>query len=388
MEQRKGMNNDTLRSRNRGLILKLLATEGPLSRVDLSRRTGLSKMSVSNIIAEFDALGYVEVHGELSVQGSGRNPIALRLSASAPKLIGLFVFRDECAAILCDLRLNTLKEARAALTDENAAQFVDILFGLIDSVYPDAGTPLGIGVGSIGPLDLRNGVILDAPRFHGIRNAPIVQVLKERYGLPVTLDGQYDCAALAEKYFGAAREYRDFIFLGVSSGIGSGIVSRGELLRSAAGYSSELGHMSIDWRGNPCECGNRGCLETYAGLQVIMPRMRRDCGRPLATFADFCREAEYDGASGAWPALNSMTRALSFGLTSAVNLLDPQAIVIGDKGAYLPDRCLKTLEEEITRQRLARRPVKILRSAFGAEAQIRGCACCLLDRVFRGEFFR
>ena len=388
METRKGMNNDTLRSRNRGLILKLLATEGPLSRVELSRRTGLSKMSVSNIIAEFDERGYIEVHEVVSAPGSGRNPVALRLSDAAPKLIGLFVFRDECAAILCDMRLNTLREARAAVNDENAPQIADILCHLVDSVYPSDETPLGIGVGSIGPVDLRHGMILDAPRFHGIHHFPIVEILKERYKLPVQLDGQYDCAALAEKNVGAARDYSDFIFVGVTSGIGSGVVSRGELLRSAAGFSSELGHMSIDWRGKVCACGNRGCLETYAGLQVILPRLRQDCGRPFASFADFCRDAELDGASAAWPALNAMTRALSVGLTSAVNVLDPQAIVIGHEGAHLPDRCLETLESEITRHRLAKRPVKIVRSAFGSEAAVRGCACCLLDRVFRGEFFQ
>ena len=388
METRKGMNNDTLRSRNRGLILKLLATEEPLSRVELSRRTGLSKMSVSNIIAEFDERGYIEVHEVVSASGAGRNPVALRLSDAAPKLIGLFVFRDECAAILCDMRLNTLREARAALNDENASHIADILFRLVDSVRPSDETPLGIGVGSIGPVDLRHGMILDAPRFHGIHDFPIVKLLKERYRLPVRLDGQYDCAALAEKYFGAAREYRDFIFVGITSGIGSGVVSRGELLRSAAGFSSELGHMSVDWRGKVCACGNRGCLEAYAGLQVILPRLRQDCGRPFASFADFCREAEFDGASAAWPALNAMTRALAVGLTSAVNILDPQAIIIGHNGVYLPDRCLETLESEITRHRLAKRPVKIVRSAFGAEAPVRGCACCLLDRVFRGEFFQ
>ena len=388
MEMRSGINNDTLRSRNRGLILKLLATEGPLSRVELSRRTGLSKMSVSNIIAEFAEHHIVEVHEVVSVQGSGRNPVALRLSDAAPKLIGLFVFRDECAAILCDMRLNTLKEARAILTDQNAPHLADILFELVDSVYPADETPLGIGVGSIGPIDLRHGVILDAPRFHGVHDFPIVQLLQDRYRLPVQLDGQYDCAALAEKYFGAARDYSDFIFLGISSGIGSGIVSRGELLRSAAGFSSELGHTSIDWHGNLCVCGNRGCLETYAGLQVIEPRLRQVCGKPDASFENFCREAEHDGASPAWPVLNSMTHALSFGLTSAVNLLDPQAIIIGHEGVYLPNRCLEMLEEEITRQRVARRPVKILRSAFGAETHIRGCACCFLNRVFRGEFFR
>ncbi|MBR3569226.1 MAG: ROK family transcriptional regulator [Oscillibacter sp.] len=388
MDTRKGMNNDTLRSRNRGLILKLLATEGALSRVELARRTGLSKMSVSNIIAEFDGRGYVEVHEVVSAAGAGRNPVALRLSDAAPKLIGLFVFRDECAAILCDMRLNALREARAAVNAANAANLADILFSLIDSVYPENETPLGIGVGSIGPIDLRRGVILDAPRFHGIHDFPIAKLLRERYRLPVRLDGQYACAALAEKYFGAARGYRDFIFVGITSGIGAGVVSHGELLRSAAGFSSELGHMSIDWRGNLCACGNRGCLETYAGLQVILPRLRRECGRPEAPFEVFCREAGRDGASAAWGALNAMTRALAAGLTSAANLLDPQAIVIGDSGAHLPDSCLAALEAEITRRRAAKRPVKVLRSAFGAEAAVRGCACGLLDAVFRGEFFR
>lgn len=393
METRSGMNNDTLRLRNRGLILQLLAVDGPLSRVELSRRTGLSKMSVSNIIAEFDERGFIEVHDVVSSPGSGRNPVALKLSAKAPKLIGLFVFRDECAAVLCDMRLNVLRERRAVIRDGDAPRLPDILFSLVDAVYPSDEIPLGIGVGSIGPLDLRNGVILDAPRFHGVHDFPIVQLLKERYGLPVRLDGQYDCAALAEKYFGAAKEYRDFIFLGISTGIGSGLVSRGELLRSAAGFSSELGHMSIDWRGNPCVCGNRGCLETYAGLQVIAPRLRRAFGVPEsefqsidADFQRFCREAERDGASPAHTVLNDMVRALASGLTNAVNLLDPQAIVIGHSGVWLPDRSLSDLEEKITKQRLAKRPVKIVRSAFGAEAQIRGSACCLLDRVFRGEF--
>ncbi|MBQ9330078.1 MAG: ROK family transcriptional regulator [Oscillibacter sp.] len=389
MELRSGINNDTLRCRNRGLVLKLLAADGPLTRVELARRTQLSKMSVSNIIAEFLDQGIAEEREPLAVQGQGRNPIVVDLSPRAPKLIGLYIFRDQCAAVLCDLRLHTLREARSPMTGDTTIRLTETLFRLIDQVLPPPGdTILGIGVGSIGPLDLRNGLILTPPNFFNIHDLPIVRLLKERYHLPVELNGQYDCAALAEKYFGAARAFQDFLFVGINSGIGSGIVSGGELLRTAAGFTSELGHTSIDWRGNPCSCGNRGCLETYAGIQVILPRLRALTGQDLS-FQDFCRMAEADPASPVWPVLEEMTRALGYALTSAVNLLDPQAILIGHEGHFLPDRCLTALEEQIERQRLAsdRTRVQILRSAFGRDAQIRGCACGFLHRVFTGEFF-
>lgn len=389
MSVKTGMNNDTLRCQNRGLVLKLLATETQLSRVELAKRTGLSKMSVSNIISEFLASGIVEECSTVAVQGSGRNPIALRLSPKAPKLVGLFVFREECVAVLCDLELNILREARVVMDAEKAACLEETLYGLIDQVLtPSCGTVLGIGVGSIGPLDLKRGMILTPPRFFGIHDFPIVSLLRQQYGLPVYLDGQYNCAALAEKYFGVARSYQDFLFVGISSGIGSGVISNGEILRTDAGFTSELGHISIDWRGNRCTCGNRGCLETYAGLQFIEPRLREASGLDLS-FREFCRLAESGENEAVCRVLDEMTQALGCALTSAVNLLDPQAILIGHQGHYLPDRCLSALEELISLHRLARRRhrVPILRSAFGPQAQVRGSASCLLSHVFAGEFF-
>lgn len=389
MGAKTGMNNDTLRSQNRGLVLKLLATETQLSRVELAKRTGLSKMSVSNIISEFLESGIVEECSTMAVQGSGRNPIALRLSSRAPKLVGLFVFREECVAVLCDLHLEILREARVVMNAEKAACLEETLYGLIDQVLSPAGeTVLGIGIGSIGPLDLKRGLLLTPPHFFGIHDFPIVSLLQQRYHLPVYLDGQYDCAALAEKYFGVARSYQDFLFVGISSGIGSGIISGGEILRTDAGYTSELGHTSIDWHGNLCTCGNRGCLETYAGVQAVEPRLRDASGLDLS-FREFCRLAETGENEAVCRIFDEMVQALGSALTSAVNLLDPQAILIGHQGHYLPDRCLSSLEDIIGLRRLARRRqrVPILRSAFGPQAQVKGSACCLLSHVFAGEFF-
>lgn len=380
-----GMNNETLKRRNRGLILKLITTGECATRIDLARRTGLSKMSVSNVINEFLAEGIVAERDAVAVRGQGRNPIELVLSPAAPKLIGLHVFRDECVAVLCDLHLTPLREARVRLDEEKAGRLTDVLCGLIDRVLPGAEERvLGIGVGSIGPVELSRGVILNPPRFFGVHDYPIVDELSARFRLPVYLDGQYNCAALAEKYFGSGRPYQDFVFVGISNGIGSGVLSGGEVLRAAGGLTSELGHVSIDWHGNPCACGNRGCLETYAGTHVLERRFWEQTGERL-DFAGICARADEPLPAAL---LGELVDALGCALTTHVNLLQPEAILLGHEGCALPDRFLHQLEELVNRRRLVRgtRRVPVLRSAFGVQAQVRSSACSLLSHVFEGEF--
>ena len=381
-----GINNETLKRRNRGLILQLIATGECATRTDLTGRTGLSKMSVSNVISEFLDQGIVEEQAPLTVRGQGRNPIALTLSPRAPRLIGLHIFQDECVAVRCDLRLRVEAECRVPMDAERARHLEAELFRAVDRVLPPPpGRVLGIGIGSTGPVELRRGMILNAPRLFGVHDIPVVAGLSARYGLPVAFDSQYNCAALAEKYFGAGRPYQDFLFVGVSNGVGSGVIAGGQVLRSEAGLTSELGHISIDWRGNPCSCGNRGCLETYVSTGVLVPRLRAACGVET-DFPGYCRLLETGAAPELGPVFGEMVEALACGLTSAVNALNPQAVLIGHDGAYLPDGCLRDLEARINAQKLASGcPVRVLRPALGPRAQVRSSACCLLPRVFEGE---
>ena len=384
MDRARGFNNDTLKRRNRGLVLNLILTEPDMTRTELARRTGLSKMSVTNIINEFLERGVIEEHDSLSVQGQGRNPITLGLAPSAPRLVGLHIFRDFCTAVLCDLHLRVLREARVELDRRRAEALDETLISLVEQVLPaDRSRVAGIGVSSLGPVDLRRGVIMNPPEFFGVRDVPVVDILSRAFGLPVAMDSQCNCSALAEKYFGAGRHLSDFVFLGIANGIGSGVLSQGRILRNAGGLTSEVGHISIDWRGRPCPCGRRGCLEIYAGTRVVERELRQRSGLDL-TFREFCALPE--GEAPAAP-FEEMIQALVSALVDTVNVLNPQAVIIGFEGACLPDRYLAELEEALNRQRLVQSGdrVQVLRSACGDRAQIIGSAGGLLSQVFEGR---
>lgn len=387
MSKTVGMNNDTLKRRNRGLILQLIATGTCSSRIEIARRIGLSKMSVSNVVAEYMEQGFVREESSIAVKGVGRNPVSLRISPDAPGMIGLYVFREECVALLCDLQLNILDEYRVTLNSENAQRLDELICYAVDQVMPKTKKVLGIGIGSIGPIDLKQKTILAPPNFFGIHDFSIAEQLQKEFDLPAFLDSQYNCAALAEKYYGAAKLFQDFIFVGISNGIGSGIVSDGEILRNQSGFTSELGHMSIDWRGNLCSCGNRGCLETYAGTRVMEQKLRQATGKALC-FREFCELAEDAENDVIHEIFVQMADALSCALINVVNLLNPQTIIIGHEGDYLPEYYLKHIETYLNRNKLVQDAgyIRVMKSAFGASTQVIGSACSLLAHVFQGDF--
>ncbi len=384
-----GVNNNSLKQQNRGLILKLIATGECASRIELAKRTGLSKMSITNIINEFMAMEIVEEQDVQQSKGQqGRHPICLSIGAKAPKIIGLLVHRDECVAVRCDLRLQVLKRSGIPMAAAESGRLSDRLCGLIDDVMPSAKEERvwGIGIGSIGPVDIKQGMLLNPPNFFGIRDFEIVARLRERYGLPVSLDSQYNCAALAEKYFGIGKQYHDFIFVGIMNGIGSGIISDERIFRNSNGLTSELGHISVDWQGNACSCGNRGCLETYTGTKVMEQKLRMATGEDL-DFRTFCEKAGREEDPVVDAIFLDAAEKMACALTSMVNLLNPQAIIIGHEGVCIPEKYLRYMEERINRQKLSGqyRQIAVKKSSFGEEAHLQGCACGILNRVFEGE---
>ncbi len=384
-----GLNNTTLRRQNRGLVLKLIATEECSSRIEVSKKTGLSKMAATHIISEFLEEGIIEERESLPVKGKGRNPIRLCLSESAPKMIGVHIFRDECSVVLCDLKLHVKMRRKFAVTKESCGRIWEQLYECIDAVLQSAGEErlYGIGIGSLGPVDVGRGRILNPPNFYGKRDIEIVSMLKERYKLPVFFDSQYNCAALAEKYYGNGRDAEDFLFVGISNGIGSGVVTGGEINRDFCGFTSELGHVSIDWNGKLCTCGRRGCLEMYAGSRVITTHLTEITGKSY-DFRGFCEMAKEEGDSLMHQVFADMVDKLACGITNAVNLYNPQKVLIGHEGYWLPGRYLDKLQEQVNRRKLLGdyHEVKVERPAFGENSHIVGCACSLLEKIFDGSY--
>lgn len=388
MEKRKGINNDDLKKRNRGLLLQLIAVEEANTRMMLTRKSGLSKMSVTNIIDEFLGKKLV-IEGKKEYQEiQGRNPATLEISPKAPRIIGLLINREYCAAVLCDFQLHVEKKAVIDLTREELAQdakatLLAYIFKLIEEMPVGRENILGIGVASIGPLDVEKGMILNPPRFYGIKNVPVKDILQERYGLPVFLDHQYNSAAKAEKLFGHGKHFPSFVFVGITNGIGAGIYVDGKMLRSVGGLGSELGHMSIDYHGIPCECGNRGCVENYASVNVICEKAEAVLGRKV-DFSECCalyQDTEVDRI------LSDAVEKLCVCLVSVVNLINPEVIFLGHEGTELPDCYIERMERVINERKLSMGygQVKVMKASFGEEQQLIGAACNVLDKVFSGK---
>jgi len=146
----------------------------------------------------------------------------------------------------------------------------------IDSLRREIGDSslVGIGVAVPGFIALEKGVVLNSNNIPALENFPIRDELSDRLNAPVILENDANAAALGEKWIGAGREFSDLVMLTLGSGVGGGIISNGKVLRGYLGMAGEFGHITVVPNGNPCGCGNRGCVEKHASATAITAMAR------------------------------------------------------------------------------------------------------------------
>lgn len=337
----KAQNQVCAKENNRNLIIELLLKKAPISRIELSKITGLSKMTVTNIINELSDDGIIaEVGAENSLLG--RKPVALAIKPKSKLFAGLYISRNCIHAVTGDLCGNIYDE-RKEKTPASEEKLIKVIYSLLDEIISKK--TLAIGISAIGPLDLKRRILLNPPNFSGIENVDIGKLLKDRYNLPVYMDKDMNAAAMAESLFGKAKAVSDFIYVGVSNGIGSAIVSESKLCRGESGFGGELGHTSVDINGKKCSCGNIGCLEMYASINK-------------------------DGKND----IEKICRYLSVGLVTLINLFDPSVIYLGHDIADYGDEAAALLESEISSRYISRKSksIHVEISKFGRRAPIIG----------------
>ena len=389
MKQRQGFNNTHLRNRNRGLVLQAVACGDALSRIEIARRIGLTKMTVSNIVAEWIAEGVLAEKEVAETAAVGRNPVILEVREDAPRAVGLYLSRGAASVIVSTLTLEVTWRKSLPLAGESTETLLEKIFQLIDGALAHLGAAslpvrcMGIGVSAIGPLDATSGTILRPTDFFGIRQLPLAGLLGERYGLPVVVNNDMNASALAEKLYGTGRAFDNFLYLGVTNGIGGGILSGGRLYQDNSGFVGEIGHMSIDFNGPLCSCGRRGCLEAYATMPLLLDRLQAALGRAV-TSADL--EEAWASPSGR-AVLEDVADKLSIALVNTVYLLDPQCILIGHEGARFPAACIARIEEKVNSGILAAgfKSIAVAPSHFGPDAPLVGSACCIWQEIFSGH---
>ena len=155
-----------------------------------------------------------------------------------------------------------------------------------------AGSLAGVGVGVPGFIILEKGIITGSPNLPGFDNFPIRDDIERQLGATVVLENDANAAALGEKWMGAGREYNDLVLLTLGTGIGGGIISGGKVLHGFVGMAGELGHTTVVPTGNPCGCGNQGCLEKHASATAVVAMAR------MMGLGDLTSEEVYRLAAG------------------------------------------------------------------------------------------
>ena len=196
-----------------------------------------------------------------------------------------------------------------------------------------------VGVAVPGPLDVSAGVVTRPPNLLGWERVPIASWLAEAFGCRVHVENDANAAALAEWRFGAGRGLSDLVYLTMSTGVGGGLILDGHLYRGSDGTAGELGHVPVEWGGELCGCGLRGCLEAYVGGACWTRRLRQSTpDHALALALAGAREqispvhvvaAAREGDAHALAEMRRFNRYLSRALVQLRFALAPQAILLG-----------------------------------------------------------
>ncbi|UDY24953.1 ROK family transcriptional regulator [Nocardioides sp. Kera G14] len=360
-----------MRASNLALVLGAIADHTPATRAQVAVLTGLTKSSVSGLVADLLAARLVAETSTVSAGDRGRPGTALALSPQGLAGLGLEINVDYLAAMLIDLtgtvryRHVVTVDNRRRSAEEVQAAVAELATAAAESAR-EQGLPLA-GASLAVPGVVEPAGVVRAPNL-GWSDVTLVPAVPDT-PLGTTVHNEADLAALGELWTGEAG--RDFVHVSAEIGIGSGIVLGGELFRGSHGRAGELGHLVLDAQGPECSCGGRGCLERLAGQEAIL----------AAAGVDTPEELYARCVSGDTVALEAVAAAgehLGVAIASVTNLLDPGAIVLGGLFAELSTWLLPSVGTTLRRHGTAPR---IVVSRLGTEAAVRGAAGSVVRRV-------
>lgn len=362
-----------LRKANRAEILRLVYFDGPLTRWQISKQTGISPATVTHIAAELLA-GSLLVEAGRQPTASGRPGTLLQINPGFGFFIGIeagetFVDMRLFNTVFTPLQAEWIPLAPGAL---EPARLNEILAAGMERLIQKAGLEqahiLGAGIGFPGLVDPARGVSIFASNW-GWQDVPVTHLLKERFAFPLFVENGAKAMALAEMLFGAGQGMQDIAVLLVGTGVGAGVISGGKLLRGYANHAGEFGHTTIDINGPACRCGGRGCLEMFVGANAILKRYQQYTAQPrqahtgqMAALQHIFSAYEQEEPA-ARQMLDEAVRCLGAGMANLINATNPQILLLGGwLGSMLAEKFLPQIQAAAAQYAL---PQSLAQTRFG-----------------------
>jgi predicted NBD/HSP70 family sugar kinase len=364
----RGTNQEFGRPYNRRIVLETIRLHAPITRGDIARRVGLTIQTVSNIIRELETQGFVTARRE-APKGRGYPATSLAMNPEGGFAVGLHVTPRGLEGALINLAGEIVgrgKRDLPGMDPDTAFHEIEVLVEALAGARP-SGRILGVGMAMPGPFGVETMSFVGPTTLEGWQNVPVRESLATATGLPAFVEIDLAASAHGERLYGAGRAFRNFYYLYFGVGLGGCMVHDGVALRGAWGNAGEIGHMPVVPGGDPCPCGNRGCLERYVSMEAY-ERRAKEIGEAawLAEVAPIVRSA----------------------VVTVENLFDPQTIIVG---GLAPQALLERLFAAAAplpnsiAQRSDRQAGRIVLSA-GEDAVLRGAAALAVSGVLSPRF--
>jgi glucokinase-like ROK family protein len=406
----KGADHHVLRELNRMLVLNYVREHGPIARVDLARRTGLSRTTVSAIMDGLLREGLVrEGSTQQAASSGGRRAILVHFNAAAGYLLGVDMGRSHLTILICDLAAHILARYSGPFdVDRGPEECLPWLIGELRALLEQHHIPwsqvVGVGMGMPGPMDASLQRTIRPPRMPGWDGVDVRSILARELAVPIYLDNDANLGALGESRYGAGIGVPHLTYVKVGTGIGGGLVMLGHIYRGSVGSAGEIGHVTVDPDGPLCDCGNRGCLEAMVDAHMITrdavegislraggaaPHDAASVLSPLRTLkapeVEDVVNASLQGDPAAVAALTHAGELIGVVLAGLVNLINPSLILLGGSVARAGDLLLDPIRRAITARSfsVASAHLTVRAGALGDNATALGGVAMVTDAAFR-----
>jgi N-acetylglucosamine repressor len=381
------------KAHNRRLVLRTIYDQGQISRADVARATGLTRTTVSDAVARLIRQGLVDEVG-YGPSAGGKPPILLSVVDDARHLIGIDLASGEFCGAVVNLRGEIRHQISLPLSGRDGQASLQVVYDLVDQLVAATESPLlGIGIGTPGLMDPIRGIVRRAVNLDW-QDLPLRKLLQERYGLPVHVANDCQVAALAEYIFGENQDLGNLVVIKVEHGIGAGIVLNGQLFHGDTFGAGEIGHVAVVENGQPCRCGNFGCLETVASARAIVQQAQiiaqndpRSLLHPFAsspteiTIQDIC-QAFKAGDEAVQQVVLKAGRCLGIAAASLIGVLSIGRILMAGSVNCFGQPLLDIVRQEMVSHSLAvvAREADLGLSSMGPDIVILGASALVLTR--------
>ena len=382
--------------------LNIIRNTGPSTKQAIASKLGINITTTTSLINKLFREYKILVVSGVDDSTGGRKPKLYQINKKFGYVIGLDIGGENIRVVITDILGNIISSLRDKINSEKSEEeIISKILSMVDSLIIKSKISkekiLGIGMSISGIINTESGYIIFCPNIEGFKDFPVKKIMEEKTKMKVFIDDSVRCMAIAEKRYGIAKSYNNFIFISLGKGIGIGVFIDGKIYRGSMGLAGELGHITVSENGPICNCGNRGCLEAIASSDGIIRRVTEGMKKGIVTSlssainnnfdnltVEIIAKAAKDGDKFAYYIINRTGEYIGIAIAAALNLFGSDLIVLGGGVSKCGDILLSAIKRTVKTRALdvISKKVKIIKTQLDDNNAALGAATNLIDMLF------